>query len=113
MIKKSLLTLEAKFWWLLIRYKLIPTTLKKTLTWEREALIACLMADYDANFATILSHELHDRPFVKLTNLTFPCMNQSLCDDDRVSKLPDIDEREPTTMQIRTMQGIVLLGTSR
>lgn len=39
-IKKGLLTLECRFWWLLIRYCLLLITLDNALMWEGAALVS-------------------------------------------------------------------------
>lgn len=98
MIMNGMLILEANFFWLLIRYCLLPTTSYNTLTMKGVALVAYLMAGYDIYFATILRYELHDRAFGELTNLSFPCIIQKLCDKVGVLELPGIDERLTATM---------------
>ncbi|KAF3672677.1 hypothetical protein FXO37_07403 [Capsicum annuum] len=87
MIKKGLLTLEAKFWWLLIRYCLFPTASDNTLTWEGATLVAYLMA----------------------------CSTLILLPFSGVPKLSGIDERvtATVTVQMRTTKGLVHPTTSR
>lgn len=114
-IKKVQLRLEAKFWWLLIKYRLILTALNNTLMWEGEELVAYLMVGYDVNFFSILCHELHDRAFGELTNMPFPCIVQRLCDEAGVPEIPGVDERVPakTNAMMRNMKGLTYPGTSR
>lgn len=61
--------------------------------WERAALVACLMAEYDVDFASILLHELHDRVFGESTNQPYPCMIQKLHDEFGVPEIPSVYER--------------------
>lgn len=80
--------LEAKFWWLMIRYRLIPTTTNNTLMQEGVALVACMIADYNVDFSFILQNELQDRVFVKLSNLPLLCIIQRMCDEAGMPELP-------------------------
>lgn len=115
MIKKGLFTVEAKFWWSLIRYRLISTFLDNTLTWKRAPMVTSLMAGYDVYFSFILRHELYDRAFGELTNLPFPHMIKRLCNKVRVPELSGINERVPiiVTTWTRTIKDLAPFGASR
>lgn len=99
-IKKGLLTLEAKIQWWMIRYYLLPTTLDNKLTYKGATLVAYLIDGYDIDFAAILKYTLHDRAFGKTTNLPFPYMIQMLCDKEGVPELPGIDKRVTMTTTV-------------
>ncbi|KAF3674533.1 hypothetical protein FXO38_05175 [Capsicum annuum] len=114
-IKKGLLTLEARFWWLLVCYSLIPMASVNTLMWEGAALVAFFMVGYDIDFSAILKHDLHKIAFRKLTNLPFPCMIYMLCDEALIPELLGIDERVTVTatVQMRNLKGLKILGISK
>lgn len=78
------------------------------------APVACLMVGYDVDFGTILRHELHEKAFGELTNLSLPNIIQRLCNKMGVIEILGVDERVPamTTSQMRTMKGLACLGTS-
>lgn len=73
------------------------------------------MVGYDIDFSAILRYELHDKAFGELTNLIFPCIIQSICDEAGVLELPGFNERvtATSTVQTRTMKGLACPGTSR
>lgn len=78
MINKETLTFAAKFYWLLIRYRLFLMALDNVLSWEGSDLIDSMMVGYDIDFAAILRHEIHDRVFSEVMNLPLPCLIQIL-----------------------------------
>lgn len=100
MIKKFLFTLEAKFWWVIIQYLLLPIVFYNTLMWEGAALNVFLMAYYDIDFSVILRYDLHDWAFGKMTNLPFIFMIERLCDKVGVFELQSIDERVTATTTV-------------
>lgn len=73
-IKKGLLTFDVKLWWFLIKYRLFPITSNNVLTYEGAALIASVMVGYNIHFAVILQHEINDRAFGKVMNLSLPTL---------------------------------------
>ncbi|PHT42764.1 hypothetical protein CQW23_16789 [Capsicum baccatum] len=114
-IKKGMLTFEAKFWWLLIIYQLFLIALNNLLTWEGATLVASMMSGYAIDFIAILQHEIHDREFGETINMPFPCMIQRLNDKDGVPELPRVDKRVHVmaTMQINIMKDLACPGIPR
>lgn len=70
MIKKADLPFTAKFFWLLVRHRLSPTTADNILTWDRSVLVASLEID----FAKLLITVIHERDFKSSTTYPFVCL---------------------------------------
>lgn len=48
----------------------------------------------------MLRHDLHDRVFHEMTNLSFSCIIQGLCDEAGVLELLGISDRIPVTLTV-------------
>lgn len=76
MIKKVTLTFFAKFWWLLVHYKLYLNAMDGIFTWDGSSLIAIMMARYDIDFTAIIWCKLYERDFGGAMTLSFLCLVQ-------------------------------------
>lgn len=63
LINKVNLTFAAKFFWLLVRHLLSPTTAVNILTWYITVLVVGLVAGLEINFAKLLISVIHERAF--------------------------------------------------
>ena len=101
-IKKANLTFTAKFLWLLVRHCLSPTAVDNIVTWDREVLMAAMIAAFEVDFAWLLQAVMHERAFKVTTTYPFPCMIFALC---RSAGVPiwHID-------QLKTPQGTIDVG---
>lgn len=57
------------------------------VTLEGAVLVACLMASYDVNFAIIHCYKLLNKALRELTNLSFLCIIQRICDKASMPKI--------------------------
>ena len=104
-IKKANLTFTAKFLWLLVHHFLSPTGADNIVTWDREVLMAAMIAGFEVYFAWLLQAVMHEREFKVTTTYPFPCMIFALC---RSAGVPiwHVD-------QLKTPQGTVDVGLIR
>ena len=78
-IKKANLTFIAKFLWLLVPHCLSPTATDINITWDREVLMAAIIAGFELDIAWLLQAVMHERAFKVTTTYPFPCMIFYLC----------------------------------
>lgn len=90
-IKKSTLYFVGKFWLYIVQHRLYPTIADNTLTLDRAILVSRILVGYYINFAQWMQDDIHERDFLKITSILFPCLIQRLCDVARVPVLPEID----------------------
>ena len=81
LIKKANLTFAAKFFLLLVRHRLSPTTANYILTWDRVVFVAALVAGLEIDVAELLISIIHERDFKSYTTYLFSCKIFQLCRD--------------------------------
>lgn len=74
LINKVNLTFAAKFFWLLVRHLLSPTTAVNILTWYITVLVVGLVAGLEINFAKLLISVIHERAFKSSATNLFACV---------------------------------------
>ncbi|KAG5579908.1 hypothetical protein H5410_050535 [Solanum commersonii] len=83
-IRKATLNFVAKFFWLLVRNRVLPIKADNQVTWDRAVMVATLVAGVEINFARLLLAEIHERASKISTTYPFPCLIFQLCRDSRV-----------------------------
>lgn len=101
-INKDSLMFAAKFWWLIIKYQLFPTTSANVLTWEGATLIVSIMAQHVIDFAAILRYKIHDRAYMEEMNFLFLCLIQILCDEDKIPEIQGVNKKVLVTATAQT-----------
>lgn len=96
-IKKAILYFNAKFWWIVMCFRLYSAAQENLLTWDRAILVASLFVGCDINFAMVISYEMHEQTFEDMTTLPTPCLMQRLCDKVGVTEILLIDMRVEAT----------------
>lgn len=110
-IKKHLSTFNAKFRWVLIRYRLFPSFSDNMLTQEGVALVSSLITEYAIDFLAILQHEIYNREVGETKNLPFHCLIQRLFYEASVSEISRVNKkvRVIATTQTKNMKDLVHL----
>ena len=66
-ITKANLTFTVKFLWLIVCNCLSPTVVDNIVTWDREVLMAAMIAGFEVVFAWLLQAVIHERDFTVTT----------------------------------------------
>ena len=78
-IKKANLTFTAKFMWLIVRPCLSPIGEDNIVIWDRQVLMAAMIAGFKVDFAWLLHAVMYEKTFKVATTYPFPIMKFSLC----------------------------------
>ncbi|MCD7462477.1 hypothetical protein HAX54_048616 [Datura stramonium] len=88
---KSTLTFVKKFWWAVVRLRLLPTGEDNTLSKDRVVLVVSLVSGFPLNIGAIIIEEMNCRVVKLSTSLPFPCLITRLCREAYVPILTGID----------------------
>uniref|UniRef100_M1D9T7 Integrase core domain containing protein n=1 Tax=Solanum tuberosum TaxID=4113 RepID=M1D9T7_SOLTU len=72
-IQKAKLNFVAKFFWLLVRNRVLPTKAKNQLIGDKAVMVVALVAGLEIDFARMLQAEIHEWSFRTSTTYPFPC----------------------------------------
>lgn len=67
------------FFCILVRHRLSPTATDNILTWDKDVLVAALVARLEINFVRLLISVIHERAFKTTTAYSLACMIFQLC----------------------------------
>ena len=88
-IVKGTLNQEARFWWHLMRYRLLVTQNDNTLTVAQAIGIAAIRSRYPVNMGRMIADKTRRRAPQPMTSLAFPCLITELCRQAQVGSIPD------------------------